>query len=45
MDWHFKAAMRVAKKIATGTLTDKQKAKRVSQWAQHMKALIKEGRK
>lgn len=40
MDSHFKAAMRAAKKIAAGALTEKQKAKKVSQWAQHMKALI-----
>ena len=45
MDPHYKAAMQAARKIATGTLTNKQRAKKVSQWAQHMKAMIKAGAK
>lgn len=43
-DDHAKAARKVAKKLATGGHTKKQKRKLVNEWAKNMKAMIKAGK-
>lgn len=45
MNDYAKAALRNAKKLASGGHTKSQKRKLVHQWAQNMKAMIEAGKK
>lgn len=44
IDDHSKAARKIAKKLSKGGLSRKEQGKKVSQWAYHMKAVLKGGK-